>query len=229
MSRRTSAISCALDAIISARVVSMSPRPRPRAQEGGESGEGRAGLERLAAPDELHVQRPLEIGHAAGPHQLFRQLGAARHLVAGQHVERQSHPIEPEAVQQARPLVRGQLDGGVGRGEAVGGQGQLDGIGGVRRHQRGELAELLLPQRRPRLGHQAGHRDDRPAQLADAGIVPVAGRHPAAESMASRRHEPISSARDSTPTALTGVLLASSSSWNASRKRTSVLCRWRTR
>ena len=79
-------------------------------------------------------------------------------------------------------------------------------------------AELLLAQRRAGLGDQPGDRHDPRGELADPAVgarsAPATAR---AESRASGRAAPISSARDRTTIALIGEAWATERSMNASR------------
>ena len=80
-----------------------------------------------------------------------------------------------------------------------------------------ERGVLVLPQRAAGLGEQPGDGDDGLAQPAQPVVGAVAGGDRLADSIASIRPPPISSARESTATVFTGAARATPWSWNDSR------------
>ena len=93
-----------------------------------------------------------------------------------------------------------------------------------------QRARFVFAHGEPGLGEQTGERAPR-SRTARATVSSARYRSAmrAADSIASRRPAPISSARESTPTALTGDAAVTERSMNASRKSMSLRCAWRIR
>ena len=187
-------------------------------------------LEQAASSCEPRRQKRAELVDAARTAELGGELGCGRRGAVLQQHACEPHTEQPEAIEEMRAVLDGEVDGTWSRCESIARQQQILGVVLPGGREPSEQREVAFGEERRAEAEKSrdGHR--RLAQPADLRIGRVAICDPARTAhRVDARLSPISSARETTPIVFTGLGRPASSSWKASRNRTSCACMCRVR